>query len=70
MVHTFTSEELESLKHSIRQEALLFAADIAANTVCDVHLPTGVRIYGTKAGKSIRNFAKAESEVFLTKTKV
>ena len=69
MVHTFTSEELESLKHSIRQEALLFAAEIAADTICDVHLPTGVRIYGTKAGKSIRNFAKTESEVFLTKTK-
>ena len=69
MIHTFTSEELESLKHSIRQEALLFASEIAAETICDVHLPTGVRIYGTRAGRSIRNFAKEEGEVFLTKTK-
>lgn len=29
-------------------------AVIAEKTVCDTHLPTGVRIYGTVAGKAIR----------------
>lgn len=29
-------------------------AQIAARTVCDTHLPTGVRIYGTAAAKAIR----------------
>ena len=29
-------------------------AKIAAETVCDTHLPTGVKIYGTRAAKAIR----------------
>jgi len=29
-------------------------AEIAEKTVCDTHLPTGVRIYGTVAAKAIR----------------
>ena len=29
-------------------------AEIAANTVCDEHLPTGIKIYGTRAAKAIR----------------
>jgi hypothetical protein len=29
-------------------------ATIAQHTVCDTHLPTGVRIYGTAAAKAIR----------------
>ena len=28
-------------------------ADIARRTVCDVHTPTGVKIYGTRAAKAI-----------------
>ena len=28
-------------------------ADIALRTVCDVHTPTGIKIYGTKAAKAI-----------------
>jgi len=27
---------------------------LAATTVCDVHIPTGVKIYGTVAAKAIR----------------
>ena len=29
-------------------------AEIAANTVCDEHIPTGIKIYGTRAAKAIR----------------
>ena len=29
-------------------------AEIAASTVCDEHLPTGIKIYGTRAAKEIR----------------
>jgi len=29
-------------------------AKVAQSTVCDTHLPTGVRIYGTRAAKAIR----------------
>ena len=29
-------------------------AEIAASTVCDEHLPTGIKIYGTLAAKAIR----------------
>ena len=30
------------------------AARVATATVCDTHLPTGVKIYGTRAGAAIR----------------
>lgn len=29
-------------------------AKLAATTVCDVHIPTGVKIYGTAVAKAIR----------------
>ena len=29
-------------------------AQLAAQTVCDMHIPTGVKIYGTRAAKAIR----------------
>ena len=29
-------------------------AKVAEQTVCDTHLPTGVKIYGTRAAKAIR----------------
>ena len=29
-------------------------AEIAASTVCDEHLPTGIKIYGTRAARAIR----------------
>lgn len=29
-------------------------AQLAEQTVCDLHIPTGIKIYGTKAGKAIR----------------
>ena len=38
----------------VRAQALEEAASVAESTICDVHLPTGVRIYGTKAAAAIR----------------
>ena len=29
-------------------------AQLAAQTVCDLHIPTGVKIYGTRAAQAIR----------------
>ena len=29
-------------------------AQVAAQTVCDTHIPTGLNIYGTRAAKAIR----------------
>ena len=37
---------------AIEREA---CAKLAASTVCDTHIPTGVKIYGTVAAKAIRN---------------
>jgi hypothetical protein len=34
-------------------------AKLAATTVCDTHIPTGVKIYGTAAAKAIRNRGNA-----------
>ena len=47
-------------KALVRFAALVAAAEreacaqIAESTVCDTHLPTGVRIYGTRAAAAIR----------------
>ena len=34
-------------------------AKLAAKTVCDVHIPSGVKIYGTVAAKAIRERGQA-----------
>lgn len=36
-----------------REMALSEAMQVAAATVCDTHIPTGVKIYGSRAGKAI-----------------
>ena len=36
-----------------REMALSEAAMVAAATVCDTHIPTGVKIHGSRAGKAI-----------------
>jgi hypothetical protein len=41
-----------------RQDALQEAAKVADATVCDTHIPTGVKIYGQRAGKAIRALLK------------
>lgn len=36
-------------------------ADIARRTVCDVHTPTGVKIYGSRAAKAILGATNADA---------
>lgn len=40
--------------------ALETAIQVAHKTVCDVHLPTGVKIYGTRVGKALRTLKEHE----------
>ena len=47
-------KEVERFAHLVRNAALEEAAVVANNTVCDTHLPTGIVIYGTRAGAAIR----------------
>ena len=49
-----------SIEERLHQFALLVAANereacaqLAAKTVCDTHLPTGIKIYGTAVAKAI-----------------
>lgn len=48
----------ESIRYSfaalVRADERERCAKIAEETVCDTHLPTGVKIYGTRAAKAIR----------------
>jgi hypothetical protein len=41
-----------------RRDVLEEAAKVADATVCDTHIPTGVKIYGQRAGKAIRALLK------------
>jgi hypothetical protein len=47
----------EALKKAIADEREA-CAKVAETTVCDTHLPTGVRIYGSKAAAAIRARSK------------
>jgi hypothetical protein len=44
-----------------RRDTLEEAAKVANATVCDTHIPTGVKIYGQRAGKAIRALLKEET---------
>ena len=46
-------ETFEAGAAHAREMALSEAAKVAAATVCDTHIPTGVKIYGSRAGKAI-----------------
>lgn len=52
--YVLAPEQLRRMHAIIRSEVLEEAARIAQATVCDTHLPTGVRIYGTRAADAIR----------------
>lgn len=43
------AEKIEFTQKVVRQRC----AEIARNTVCDTHLPTGVKIYGSRAADAI-----------------
>ena len=44
----------ELLEAKVRADEREACAKVAEETVCDMHLPTGVKIYGTRAAKTIR----------------
>jgi hypothetical protein len=56
-IHADTLCRHEGWAGPMREFARLVAEDcakLAQSTVCDTHLPTGVRIYGTHAAQAIR----------------
>lgn len=54
----FALEELERFAALVEAKAAAnerdACAQVAAQTVCDTHIPTGVKIYGSRAAKAIR----------------
>lgn len=53
-----TSDErilaVERFAHMVAQREREACARLAEKTVCDTHLPTGVKIYGSRVAKAIR----------------
>jgi hypothetical protein len=49
-----TQVELERLVALVRADEREACAKLAATTVCDTHIPTGVKIYGTAVADTIR----------------
>jgi hypothetical protein len=54
----FTEEQMLQF----RRDALEEAAKVAQTTICDTHTPTGVKIYGQRAGKAIRALLKETND--------
>jgi hypothetical protein len=50
----YTEEQMLQFRRDVLEEA----AKVADATVCDTHIPTGVKIYGQRAGKAIRALLK------------
>lgn len=48
-------EPLERFAALVRADEREQCAALAQETVCDTHLPTGVKIYGTRVAKAIRS---------------
>jgi hypothetical protein len=48
---SITPDQLTAVAQAVAREC----AQIARETVCDTHIPTGVKIYGTAAAKAIRD---------------
>ncbi len=51
---TYDSYGLERFAALVAAAEREACAKVAETTVCDTHLPTGVRIYGSKAAAAIR----------------
>ena len=49
-VFIVNTDDLGRMLAAEREECAI----VAARTVCDEHLPTGIKIYGTRAAKAIR----------------
>lgn len=52
-VASATAEWLERFAGLVAAKERARCADIARRTVCDVHVPTGVKIYGSRAAAAI-----------------
>lgn len=48
-------DDLRTEIEKVRRETIEECACLATATVCDTHTPTGVKIYGTRAGVAIRS---------------
>jgi len=53
-----TDNQVRAIQREAYIAGMEEAAKLAAATVCDTHLPTGVKIYGTRAGAAIRALAQ------------
>lgn len=53
-----SAEQLDRFYAIAYKAGMERAAEIAATTVCDKHIPTGVSIYGSRAARAIREEAK------------
>jgi len=49
-----TTEEIERFAALVAAREREACAKLAEETVCDTHLPTGVKIYGWRVSKAIR----------------
>ena len=49
-VFIVNTDDLGRMLAAEREECAI----VAASTVCDEHIPTGIKIYGTRAAKAIR----------------
>lgn len=48
------AKALQAFADLIRKDEREQCAVVAEKTICDTHIPTGIAIYGTRAGKAIR----------------
>ena len=55
VIRGYTEAQLRSEVERVRREAVEECASLATATVCDTHIPTGIKIYGTRAGVAIRS---------------
>jgi hypothetical protein len=49
-----SDKSIERFEALVREDEREACAKLAAATVCDTHIPTGVKIYGTVVAKAIR----------------
>ena len=53
-VESIGDEEIKRFATIVAASEREACAQLATQTVCDTHLPTGIKIYGTAAAKAIR----------------
>jgi hypothetical protein len=53
-IQVYTADQMREYADLVRADEREACAALAEQTVCDTHLPTGLKIYGTRAAKAIR----------------